>query len=190
VVVIIQRGGDYPPCVEPGTKTAAIDWELRERFLSLRRDLGVTAFGLNQLTLQPGQRGRIHRHGLQEEVYLVLRGTLTVKLEDAQAELREGELLRVAPEVRRQLVNASDRPCVSSRSARQASTSGGTARRSATGPNPPGGRRRKSLSPTMFLGTGDRRPKAGLLQARRLRFRRLERGELGEHARAQLLEIA
>ncbi len=93
-------------------KITAIDWESSERFLSLRRSLDVAAFGLNQLTLQPGQRGRIHRHGPQEEVYLVLRGTLTVKLEDAQHELREGELMRVPPDVRRQLVNASDRPCV------------------------------------------------------------------------------
>jgi mannose-6-phosphate isomerase-like protein (cupin superfamily) len=54
--------------------------------------------------LQPGQRGRIHRH-TQEEVYLVLEGRLSLVLEEEEAELSEGELIRVAPEVRRQLVN-------------------------------------------------------------------------------------
>jgi uncharacterized cupin superfamily protein len=89
-----------------------IDWESGERFLPLRRVLGVTSFGLNQITLQPGQRGRIHRHRSQEEVYLVLRGTLTIVSEDGEYELGAGRLMRVAPGVRRQLVNLGDAPCV------------------------------------------------------------------------------
>lgn len=93
-------------------RTSAIDWQTDERFVSLRRALGVTSFGFNQITLQPGQRGRIHRHREQEEVYLVVRGTLTVKIEDEEQELHEGQLLRVGPEVRRQLVNQGDEPCV------------------------------------------------------------------------------
>jgi quercetin dioxygenase-like cupin family protein len=98
--------------VEPGVTIADIEWECNERFLPLRRALGVGSFGLNQITLQPGQRGRIHRHRDQEEVYLVLRGTLTVACEREEHELGEGQLLRVAPDVRRQLVNAGHGPCV------------------------------------------------------------------------------
>jgi quercetin dioxygenase-like cupin family protein len=98
--------------LESGSNIAGIDWESGERFLSLRRALGVTSFGINQITLQPGQRGRIHRHREQEEVYLVLRGALTVAVEGQELELGEGQLLRVAPELRRQLVNAGDRRCV------------------------------------------------------------------------------
>jgi quercetin dioxygenase-like cupin family protein len=98
--------------LEPGSTIADIDWESDERFLSLRRALGVASFGINQITLQPGQRGRIHRHDEQEEVYLVLRGALTVSVEGTDHELGEGQLMRVAPEVRRQLINAGDRPCV------------------------------------------------------------------------------
>jgi hypothetical protein len=30
-----------------------IEWDSGERFVSLRRALGVTSFGLNQITLQP-----------------------------------------------------------------------------------------------------------------------------------------
>jgi quercetin dioxygenase-like cupin family protein len=98
--------------VETGATVAGIDWETDDRFESLRRALGVSSFGLNQITLQPRQRGRIHRHREQEEVYLVLRGTLTVVFEDGERELDEGELIRVSPEVRRQLVNAGDSACV------------------------------------------------------------------------------
>jgi mannose-6-phosphate isomerase-like protein (cupin superfamily) len=71
----------------------------------LRRELGVTSFGINQIVFQPGQRGRIHRHGRQEEVYLVLEGTLTLLVEREESVLERGELVRVGPELRRQLVN-------------------------------------------------------------------------------------
>jgi uncharacterized cupin superfamily protein len=91
--------------VEAGTTRAQLDAESSERFIALRRRLGVSAFGINQVVLQPGQRGRIHRHRRQEEVYLVLEGSLTLIVEEEQLELAEGELIRVAPALRRQLVN-------------------------------------------------------------------------------------
>ena len=91
--------------VEDGTSTTRIDPDTGERFLALRRQLGVSSFGMNQITLQPGQRGRIHRHQRQEEVYLVLEGTLSLLLDGEESDLGEGELIRVAPQVRRQLVN-------------------------------------------------------------------------------------
>jgi mannose-6-phosphate isomerase-like protein (cupin superfamily) len=83
-----------------------------ERFISLRRALGVTSFGINLLTLRPRERGRIHRHREQEEVYLVVAGTLTLLVEGDELELGEGELVRVPPSVRRQLVNRASTPCV------------------------------------------------------------------------------
>lgn len=91
--------------MEDGTSTTRLDPETGERFLPLRRQLGVSSFGMNQIVLQPGQRGRIHRHRGQEEVYLVLEGTLTILVEGSPADLGQGELIRVAPGVRRQLVN-------------------------------------------------------------------------------------
>jgi mannose-6-phosphate isomerase-like protein (cupin superfamily) len=91
--------------METGVSTAALDPDTEERFVPLRRQLGVTSFGLNQILLRPGQRGRIHRHAEQEEVYLVLAGTLTLIIEGEPRELGQGELVRVAPAVRRQLVN-------------------------------------------------------------------------------------
>jgi quercetin dioxygenase-like cupin family protein len=91
--------------VEDGTTTTKLDPDTGERFLPLRRQLGVSSFGLNQMVLQPGQRSRIHRHKHQEEVYLVLEGTLTLLVEGSPTDLGQGELIRVAPQVRRQLVN-------------------------------------------------------------------------------------
>jgi uncharacterized cupin superfamily protein len=91
--------------VETGTSRTRIAAGTDERFTPLRRELGVTAFGMNLIVLQPGQRGRIHRHERQEEVYLVLEGTLTLLVEREGSVLARGELVRVAPEVRRQLVN-------------------------------------------------------------------------------------
>jgi len=91
--------------METGVSYAKLDPDTDARFLSLRRDLGVTSFGLNQIRLRPGQRGRIHRHGTQEEVYLVLSGTLTLTVEGEPRELRQGELARVGPAVRRQIAN-------------------------------------------------------------------------------------
>ena len=91
--------------MEDGTTTARLDPDFGERFLPLRRQLGVTSFGLNQIVLAPGQRGRIHRHLHQEEVYLVLEGRLTLVIETEPTELGQGELIRVAPRLRRQLVN-------------------------------------------------------------------------------------
>jgi mannose-6-phosphate isomerase-like protein (cupin superfamily) len=98
--------------MDSDVNVAAVEWDTGERFLSLRRALGVTSFGLNQMTLQPGQRGRIHRHREQEEVYLVLRGSLTVAFENEELELAEGQAIRVPPATRRQLLNRGDGPCV------------------------------------------------------------------------------
>ena len=66
----------------------------------------MSTFGLNLLRFRPGERSRIHRHERQEEVYLVLEGTLTLVIEGEEAhDLGPGRLARVAPDVRRQLVN-------------------------------------------------------------------------------------
>lgn len=94
--------------MEEGVSRARLEAGSDERFVPLRRQLGVTSFGINQLVLEPGQRGRIHRHGGQEEVYLVLEGALTVGIEGEEETLGRGELMRVAPAVRRQLSNRSD----------------------------------------------------------------------------------
>jgi uncharacterized cupin superfamily protein len=92
--------------MQPGVSFARLDPDGAERFVSLRRALGITTFGANLILLEPRQRGRIHRHERQEEVYLVLDGELTLVVEGEPRVLGRGEIARVAPTVRRQLVNA------------------------------------------------------------------------------------
>ena len=93
--------------MENGTAFTRLKDDVEDRFQSLRRELGVSTFGLNLILLKPGQRGRIHRHQRQEEVYLVLEGTLELHIEGEPHALQAGELARIGPEVRRQLVNRS-----------------------------------------------------------------------------------
>ncbi|HEX3618421.1 MAG TPA: cupin domain-containing protein [Solirubrobacteraceae bacterium] len=88
-----------------GITSARIDQPPEQRFARLRAPLGVGSFGINVLTFAPGERNRIHRHRLQEEVYVVLEGTLTLLVEGEPIEYVVGDVVRVAPEVRRQLVN-------------------------------------------------------------------------------------
>ena len=98
--------------MDTGISYSKLDPDTDERFLSLRRELGITTFGINQILLRPGQRGRIHRHLHQEEVYLVLSGTLTLVIEGEVKSLGKGELARVAPEVRRFIANRGDEDLV------------------------------------------------------------------------------
>jgi uncharacterized cupin superfamily protein len=91
---------------DPGVSHTKLDRSPPERFQSLRRELGVESFGMNLIVLHPGQRGRIHAHERQEEVYMVLGGELTLLVEEKERVFGVDELVRVGPDVRRQLVNA------------------------------------------------------------------------------------
>ena len=91
---------------DPDIAFTALDRDTSERFQLLRRELGVSSFGINLIVLQPGQRGRVHAHERQEEVYVVLEGELTLGLEGAEHVLGPDRVARVGPAVRRQLVNA------------------------------------------------------------------------------------
>src|SRR5437764_10902480 len=98
--------------MEPGVGYAVVDVTARDRVVRLGRELGVTSFGINLRLLRPGQRGRIHRHERQEEVYLVLEGELTLIIDgEERPTLRRGEAVRVAPELRRQLLNRGRENC-------------------------------------------------------------------------------
>jgi mannose-6-phosphate isomerase-like protein (cupin superfamily) len=89
-----------------------LDRDHGERFQTLRKELGVESFGINLIVLRPGERGRIHSHEHQEEVYLVLAGELTLGVEGVEHVLDVDRLGRVPAKVRRQLVNAGAEPLV------------------------------------------------------------------------------
>jgi mannose-6-phosphate isomerase-like protein (cupin superfamily) len=74
--------------VEPGFMGA---------FKQIRKELGVRAFGINQVELQPGAEGREHDHADsgQEEVYVVLRGGGTMTVDGEEVDLRPGRFVFV-----------------------------------------------------------------------------------------------
>ena len=67
--------------------------ELEARFA--RTALDGETFGLSLLTLAPGFRIPFgHRHGGQEEVYVVVRGSARIKVDDELVELGEWDAIR------------------------------------------------------------------------------------------------
>jgi mannose-6-phosphate isomerase-like protein (cupin superfamily) len=63
---------------------------------------------------EPGSKGRRHRDMLQEETFVVVRGTLTMYLGDPpeRVEVPELGLVRVEPETPLQIVNEGDEDLV------------------------------------------------------------------------------
>lgn len=77
--------------IEPGGPGGAV------RFV--RRKLGVEAFGVNWFELPPGAEGREHDETAsgQEEVYIVVRGSGSWRLDGELVSVREGSFVRVDP---------------------------------------------------------------------------------------------
>jgi quercetin dioxygenase-like cupin family protein len=65
----------------------------------VRRALGARAFGFNYFILPPNQAGREHSHEetKQEEVYFVVKGSGTMRIEGEEIELKPGRFVRVDP---------------------------------------------------------------------------------------------
>jgi uncharacterized cupin superfamily protein len=76
-------------------------------FRKVRRELGVEAFGVNAIVLPPGYESRVHYHERQEELYIVLRGEMELRLGDERRVLGPGGLARVDPATVRSLRNTS-----------------------------------------------------------------------------------
>jgi uncharacterized cupin superfamily protein len=77
------------------------------RFHMAGRDLGVSAWGMNVLEIDAGCTGypeHDHVGDGQEEVYVVLRGSGTLKSGDDETPLRVGALARVGPGCKRKIL--------------------------------------------------------------------------------------
>ena len=84
--------------VEDSATQFGLSPSLEARFA--RRALGSSNLGVSRETLAPGFRVPFgHTHREQEEVYVVLRGSGRIKIDDEIVELAEGDLVRVAPGV-------------------------------------------------------------------------------------------
>ena len=65
-----------------------------------RRATGARAFGFNYFAIPPGVEGREHNHaGTElEEVYFVVKGGGTMRIDGEEVELRPGRFIRVDPD--------------------------------------------------------------------------------------------
>ena len=82
--------------VEDSATQFGLSPSLEARFA--RRALGSSRLGVSRETLAPGFRVPFgHTHSEQEEVYVVLRGSGRIKIDDEIVELAEGDLVRVSP---------------------------------------------------------------------------------------------
>jgi uncharacterized cupin superfamily protein len=78
------------------------------RFHTAARELGVTAWGMNVLELDPGCTGypeHDHEKDGQEEVYVVLRGAGTLDAAGEKTSLTSGMMVRVGPSQRRKILS-------------------------------------------------------------------------------------
>ena len=65
-----------------------------------RDALGSPELGVSRFTYEPGARMPWgYRHKVQEEIYVVVRGSGRARLDDEEIELRPWDALRVAPSV-------------------------------------------------------------------------------------------
>jgi uncharacterized cupin superfamily protein len=80
-------------------------------FRKVRKELDVTAFGVNVITLPPGYETGRHFHDEQEELYFVHRGAIEIVFGDKDGavahRLEEGGVARVDPSTIRQVKNGS-----------------------------------------------------------------------------------
>jgi uncharacterized cupin superfamily protein len=78
-------------------------------FRKIRKELGVTAFGVNAVVLPPGYASGRHMHERQEELYFVHRGAIEFTFNESDTQvLGAGGLARVDPATVRSLRNASE----------------------------------------------------------------------------------
>ena len=75
-------------------------------FRGLSEPLGVSVFRVNRLELAAGAEGLEHDHTAdgQEEVYAVVEGSGTLRVEGQEIALRPGHFVFCSPEARRQMM--------------------------------------------------------------------------------------
>jgi mannose-6-phosphate isomerase-like protein (cupin superfamily) len=78
-------------------------------FRKVRKELGVTAFGVNAVVIPPGYTSGRHLHERQQELYFVHSGTIEFRFGDGDTRtLGPGGFARVDPSTVRQLRNVSE----------------------------------------------------------------------------------
>jgi mannose-6-phosphate isomerase-like protein (cupin superfamily) len=81
-------------------------------FRKIRRELGVTAFGVNAVIYPPGQEGFLHYHDEQDELYFVHRGQASFEVDGEEFELGPGGVVYVESTTPRKINNRTDEELV------------------------------------------------------------------------------
>ena len=82
-------------------------------FRSLGEALGAQQLSITLIRVPPHsdfEQGTGHYHDETEELYVIARGTLTMRFEDEVREVEAGSVVRVAPATRRSHRNEGDVP--------------------------------------------------------------------------------
>jgi mannose-6-phosphate isomerase-like protein (cupin superfamily) len=77
-------------------------------FRSVRRALGITAFGVNAIVMPPRFEGFHHYHELQDELYFVHSGTALVEVGGEERLLGPGGLFHCESTTPRKVSNGGD----------------------------------------------------------------------------------
>ncbi len=79
----------------------------------LSRRMGCKGVGVSLVRYKPGEGAAyVHRHKVQEEVFVTVKGTGTVILDGRRIAMPEGTVVRVSPRVNRALGNDSKKDVV------------------------------------------------------------------------------
>ena len=79
----------------------------------MSRPMGCKAVGFSFVRCKPGEGATyVHRHKVQEEVFIALKGDGTIILDGKRIKMPEGTIVRVGPRVWRALGNDSRRDVV------------------------------------------------------------------------------
>ena len=82
-------------------------------FRKVRKELGVTAFGINAVVMPPHYAAGPHLHERQEETYFVHRGTIAIQFGDGSEHVLDaGGLARVDAQTVRRVRNLGDEDAV------------------------------------------------------------------------------
>jgi uncharacterized cupin superfamily protein len=100
------------PDAEPFTIMHVDEFERTGGWALVRRGLGLSAFGINVVDIEPGagipEHDEVDRD--QEEVFIVLSGSPTLVIEGEEHPAPPGTYARLAPEPRRTVTNRGDEP--------------------------------------------------------------------------------
>jgi quercetin dioxygenase-like cupin family protein len=119
---------DYSIVEAEQTEDAYADSDVPGEFRSLTEALGAEQVAVTLIRIPPHsdfEQGSGHRHSEIEEIYLVTRGTLTMRFGEEVESVEAGTVVRVAPQTVRSHRNEGDEPVEMWAISRQSDGDGG-----------------------------------------------------------------